>query len=186
MRRPEMSHSPTYYQDGDAGAHFMTPLSQASSPVAPSPAHLSHSDPSRFRHPEDTPGSDPDHHRHYSHRHSPRYSRHHHPESLGSDPRPSPASFMSAPQLEDGSIATHGSNSTARKERPRGSLSELSSSYLPSAGEQRRPQSASRTTPKRSFQEDAPVPDDNPDALVMLVSFFVITSSLMIIQCSES
>lgn len=78
---------------------------------------------------------------------------------------------MSAPQLEDGSIATHGSNSTARKERPRGSLSELSSSYLPGAGEQRHPQSASRATPKHLLQEDAPVPDDNPDALVMLVSF---------------
>ena len=179
-QQPEMSHSPAYYQDG---GHLMTAFphdfttsttatpatSAPPPPSSPPPAARlpSRPDPSRSRHSRQSPSEfsagRENHHRH-SHRQSRshHHHRHHyrHPvygEAMGSDPE-QPAS---ASHREDGSIATRGSNSTGRKERTRGSLSEHSS-YM--SGERRR-------TPKRAVQEDVPVPNDNQDALLMLVSF---------------
>lgn len=77
---------------------------------------------------------------------------------MGSQLEP-PAPVSSHP--ESGSVVTRESNSSKRKERARGSLSERSS-YM--SGE--RPS----RTPKRPVYDDVPVPDDNQDALVMLVS----------------
>jgi len=76
---------------------------------------------------------------------------------MGSQLEP-PAPASSHP--ESGSVVTRESNGSKRKERARGSLSERSS-YM--SGE--RPS----RTPKRPVYDDAPVPDDNQDALVMLV-----------------
>ena len=173
MRQPEMSHSPAYYQDG---GHLMTAVphdfTSSAPPPSPPAARLpSRPDPSRSRHSRQSPSeysAGRENHNRHSHRqgHSHNHHRHHyrHPvygEAMGSDPE-QPAS---ASHREDGSIATRGSNSTGRKERTRGSLSEHSS-YM--SGERRR-------TPKRAVQEDVPVPKDNQDALLMLVSFCFIT-----------
>lgn len=140
----------------------------AAAPSSPAAARLpSRPDPSRSRHPRQSPSefsAGRENHYRHSHRqsHSHQHHRHHyrHPvygEAMGSDPEP-PAS---ASHREDGSIVTRGSSGTGRKERTRGSLSEHSSHM---SGERRR-------MPKRAVQEDVPVPNDNQDALLMLVSF---------------
>ena len=182
QQQPEMIHSPAYYEDGGQH-HLMTgflPDSSSSSSCSPSASTTTPvptrsttpplSPPAAARLPEVSSG-----HRH-SHSHQSRYQpRHHHHNhrplsgaSMGSGPEPPPPVSLA----ENDSIITRGSNGTSRtsrKKRVRGSLSEHSS-YM--SGEQQRhhrPQSASRT-PKQTLYEEAPVPVDNQDALVMLVS----------------
>ena len=155
-----------------ASPHDFT--SSAPPPSPPAARLSSRPDPSRSRHSRQPPSefsagrenynrhSHRQHHSHHHHHHHRNHYRHPvYGEAMGSDPE-QPAS---ASHREDGSIATRGSNSTGRKERTRGSLSEHSS-YM--SGERRR-------TPKRAVQEDVPVPNDNQDALLMLVSFCFIT-----------
>lgn len=177
---PEMVHSSTYYRDGAQHrlmTGFLPESSSSSSPSAPATTPVPTrsttpplSPPTAARLPEAASG-----HR-YSHSNPYQFQHRHHPynhrslpgESMGSGPEPPPPVSL----VESDSIVTRGSNGTSRttrKERVRESLSGHSS-YM--SGEQRRHHgapSASRT-PKQPLHEEAPVPDANQDALVMLVS----------------
>lgn len=180
QQQPEMVHSSTYYRDGAQHrlmTGFLPESSSSSSPSAPTTTPVPTrsttpplSPPAAARLPDAASG-----HR-YSHSNQHQYQHRHHPynhrslsgESMGSGPEPPPP----VPLVESDSIVTRGSNGTSRttrKERARESLSGHSS-YM--SGEQRRhhrPPSASRT-PKQTLYEEAPAPDANQDALVMLVS----------------
>ncbi|EYE97637.1 uncharacterized protein EURHEDRAFT_301251 [Aspergillus ruber CBS 135680] len=154
MRQPEMAHTPAYYHDN--GQLMTTFLHDPRTPeITTTPAPAPHPPPAPVAAAHRLSGVS-------SVQEGPYHTyRHHYPHhslsgSMGSQLEP-PAPASS--HLENGSVVTRESNSSRRKERARGSLSERSS-YM--SGE--RPS----RTPKRPVYDDAPVPDDNQDALVML------------------
>lgn len=157
MRQPEMAHTPAYHHDN--GQLMTTFLQDPRTPeITTTPAPAPHSPPAPVAAAHRLSGVSSVHEGPYqSYRHH--YPHHSLSGSMGSQLEP-PAPASS--HLENGSVVTRESNSSKRKERARGSLSERSS-YM--SGE--RPS----RTPKRPVYDDAPVSDDNQDALVMLVSF---------------
>ncbi|GES56929.1 hypothetical protein ATETN484_0001013700 [Aspergillus terreus] len=194
MRQPEMSHSPTYYQDNNQAV--ATTILQDCAPAAPPAAHLPHaplpvqgyapppgpvsSRPSsrggdlNNTYASSTPWEAPEFRHSYQHsRSSHNYSAL--SQELGQSIYPDPDStaglpptFVS-PYVEHGAVVNsvaHSAGAMRKEDRTRGSWTDHSS-YL-SSGDNHHAQSVGRAQKRPAQDEEEAFGDDSQDALLML------------------